>query len=114
MDASGKVLKLSQACPWKSHLFDLEEEAGTTGQYLYALYPDSAGGWRIQAVPVSPDSFESRKALPEPWRGVRDSELAAACGIADAGFAHASGFIGGAKSFEGAVEMARKAIAFEA
>lgn len=31
--------------------------------------------WRIQAVGVAPGSFESRKALPVPWRGLRDEEL---------------------------------------
>jgi uncharacterized UPF0160 family protein len=29
----------------------------------------------IQAVPVSVDSFESRKKLPLPWCGVRDNDL---------------------------------------
>lgn len=31
--------------------------------------------WRIQAVGVAPGSFDSRKALPTPWRGLRDAEL---------------------------------------
>ena len=33
------------------------------------------GSWRIQAVPVSPNSFDSRKKLPEAWCGLRDSVL---------------------------------------
>jgi uncharacterized UPF0160 family protein len=39
------------------------------------IYPDSGGSWRIQAVPVSPNSFESRKKLPEQWCGFRDQIL---------------------------------------
>ena len=65
-------------------------------QAIYVVYPDETGGnWRIQAVPVSSESFESRKALPEAWRGLRDEELSKASGIAGGIFIHASGFIGG-------------------
>ena len=53
------------------------------------------GNWRVQAVPVSPESFESRKALPEAWRGLRDEELSRVSGIEGGIFVHASGFIGG-------------------
>ena len=62
-------------------------------------------------MPETPDSFASRKALPAPWRGLRDAQLAAACGVPDAGFAHATGFIGGAGSEAGAVAMAVAALA---
>lgn len=60
------------------------------------VYPDeTAGNWRVQAVPVSPESFDSRKALPEQWRGLRDEELSTKSGIPGCIFIHASGFIGG-------------------
>jgi len=63
---------------------------------IYVIYTDeTAGNYRIQAVPVSPESFESRKALPEAWRGLRDDELSKATGIEGGIFVHASGFIGG-------------------
>ena len=63
---------------------------------LYILYPDeTASNWRIQAVPVASESFESRKALPEKWRGVRDDELSKLSGVDGCIFVHASGFIGG-------------------
>ena len=65
-------------------------------QPIYVIYPDETGkNWRVQAVPVSPESFESRKALPEAWRGVRDDELSKLSGIEGCVFVHASGFIGG-------------------
>lgn len=64
------------------------------------VYADeTAGNWRIQAVPISPESFESRKALPEVWRGLRDEELSKASGINGGIFIHASGFIGGEHYF---------------
>nr|CAB3450714.1 unnamed protein product [Digitaria exilis] len=66
--------------------------------------------WRVQAVAVAPDRFESRKALPEKWRGMRDDELSAETGIPGCVFVHMSGFIGGNKTYEGALEMARAAL----
>lgn len=45
---------------------------------------------------MSPESFDSRKALPEAWRGLRDEELSRVSGIEGGIFIHASGFIGGA------------------
>jgi MYG1 exonuclease len=52
------------------HLFDLEQEQNLAEEEkpVYILYPDETGGnWRVQAVPVNPESFESRKALPEAY-----------------------------------------------
>ena len=110
---SGEVILLETTCPWKAHLMELEEERGIAGSVKYALFTDRSGAWRIQAVPISPDSFQSRLPLPEPWRGVRDAELDAKAelGVDGAIFVHASGFIGGHKTYEGVVAMANKALA---
>jgi len=81
---------------------------------VYILYPDeTSSNWRVQAVPSKPESFESRKALPEAcvpvsallrddiltfgirWRGLRDDELSEKSRIPKGIFVHASGFIGG-------------------
>ena len=43
----------------------------------YAIYKDTGGSYRIQAVPVDEHSFDSRKKLPSTWRGVRDENLSA-------------------------------------
>ncbi|EPS39375.1 hypothetical protein H072_6837 [Dactylellina haptotyla CBS 200.50] len=109
-DPSGKIINLGISCPWKEHLFRVEEELGIPGETLYALYSDGKG-WRIQAVSVSKDSFENRKGLPEKWRGVRDDDLSTLTGIDGCVFVHASGFIGGNKTEAGALEMARRAVA---
>jgi uncharacterized UPF0160 family protein len=65
----------------------------------------------VQCVPPSPGSFEQRKSLPEPWRGLRDEALSEASGIPGGVFVHASGFIGGNATYEGILAMARKAVA---
>ncbi|KAH0444939.1 hypothetical protein IEQ34_025529 [Dendrobium chrysotoxum] len=101
-DLSSRVAKLNPS--WdepsndKEHLFELEKtlQISEAEKPLYIVYPDESGKWRIQAVPKSPESFESRKALPEPWRGLRDEELSNKTGIPGCIFIHASGFIGGA------------------
>jgi len=112
-EATGKIIVFEQFAPWKEHLFELEGELGVTAdnQPIYVIYPDeTANNWRIQAVPVSPESFESRKALPEAWRGVRDNELSKLSGIDGCIFVHASGFIGGNATKEGAMKMAQIAL----
>jgi len=116
----GQVLKLARRAPWKAHLFDIEEEAMAEGgaedaagagpKPLYALYPDTSGGWRIQCVPEARSGFASRKLLPAAWRGQRDEDLAKLIGIEGAVFCHAAGFIGGNRTFEGALSMAKAAV----
>jgi len=113
IDPGGHIILFEQFCPWKEHLFELEHELAIPEDQkpIYIIYPDETGGnWRIQAVPISPDSFLSRKALPEPWRGVRDDELSKVTGVEGGIFVHASGFIGGNKTQAGALEMARLAL----
>lgn len=113
-DAQGRIMVLSgQSCPWKDHLYALEEENKEAGKVLYVLYPEKPtpdAKWRVQTVPVTKDSFESRKALPKEWRGVRDEELDKVSGVPGCVFVHAAGFIGGNKTFEGALELAKKAL----
>lgn len=53
----------------QEHLHNLESELQIPEDELplYVLYAESdpSGKWRVQAVPVSMESFESRKPLPE-------------------------------------------------
>lgn len=121
-DPQGRILVLDQSLPWKAHLYAIEDEqrrqrAGETKSsvesVLYVLYEkpaEESSRWRIQAVPVAQDSFESRKPLPESWRGLRDDDLVAVTGVPGSSFVHASGFIGGNRSWEGALAMTRKAL----
>ena len=112
-DEKGRIMVFSKSCPWKDHLYTLESEHPDEEKVLFVLYPESeheGSKWRIQAVSMSKDSFENRRGLPEAWRGVRDDQLSEVSGIEGCIFAHASGFIGGNKTKEGALEMARRSI----
>lgn len=71
---------------------------------------DRSKHWRVQAVAVSPDRFESRRPLPAQWRGLRDEELSKESGIPGCVFVHMSGFIGGNQTYEGALAMAKHAL----
>ncbi|KAB1216395.1 UPF0160 protein [Morella rubra] len=111
IDPSGEIVVLTTFCPWKLHLFELEEEMKIDPSIKYVLYRDDRSkSWRVQAVAVSPDRFESRKPLPSQWRGLRDDELSRGAGIPGCVFVHTSGFIGGNQSFEGALAMAKSAL----
>ena len=48
--------------------------------------------------------------MPEEWRGLRDVELSNVANISDCTFVHATGFLGGAKSYSSVLEMARKSL----
>ncbi|XP_059069102.1 CRM-domain containing factor CFM3, chloroplastic/mitochondrial isoform X3 [Cryptomeria japonica] len=74
------------------------------------LEDDRSLAWRVQAVAVAPGQFDSRKPLPLGWRGLRDDELTEVAGIDGCVFVHSSGFIGGNKTMDGALEMARKSL----
>ncbi|MDB4983857.1 MAG: hypothetical protein JWM20_36 [Patescibacteria group bacterium] len=84
---------------------------------IFIIYLNEKGGrtddWRVEAVPVSFRNFASRKYAPESWRGLPEEseELRAVTGVPDVRFCHPSGFLFGAKSFEGALKLAKMALA---
>lgn len=67
--------------------------------------------YMLHTVPTAPDNFIARKDLPAAWAGLQGEELAAATGVADAMFCHNKRFIAAARSYEGALQMARLALA---
>lgn len=107
---SGEIIILPRFCPWKNHLFDLEEESEIKPAIKYVIYGDAAKNWRVQCVPNGRGTFENRLSLCADWRGIRDDKLSELSGIKGCIFVHASGFIGGNKTMEGALEMAIKSL----
>ncbi|XP_024991174.1 UPF0160 protein MYG1, mitochondrial-like isoform X4 [Cynara cardunculus var. scolymus] len=111
IDPSGEIMLLTKSCPWKFHIFDLEVELKIDPLLKYVIYQDDRNSkWRVQAVAVSPDKFESRKPLPSHWRGLTDDHLSEVAGISGCVFVHTSGFIGGNKTYEGVLAMARASL----
>ena len=99
----GKIIILDQFAPVMEHVCNNSQVA------LYLVFPQGED-WLVQCVPPKMGSFAQRQPLPESWAGLRGVELAAVCGVSDAVFTHNGRFIGGARSKEGAIEMARKAV----
>ncbi len=104
---NGKLLHLREGgMPWTRVVADEMPEV------MFVIYPDSDGNqYQIKTVPVEPGSFDTRMDLPESWAGLRDQELAAVTGVEDSVFCHLNLFIGGARSFEGALRLAELALA---
>jgi len=105
-----EIIILSQFCPWKSHLYDIENELAMEGLIKFCIFQDQSKSWRVQCVSVTENSFQNRISLPEPWRGKRDNDLSEISGIPGCIFVHATGFIGGNSTFDGAIQMAKFAL----
>lgn len=110
VDPSGKIIVLSQFCPWKEHLYNVESDEDIENTIEFVIFVDSSGSWRVSTVPVTSTSFKFRKGLPEELRGLRDEELSEKSGVPDCIFIHAAGFIGGAKSKESALKLAKMSL----
>jgi uncharacterized UPF0160 family protein len=67
--------------------------------------------YMLHTVPASGEGFEARCDLPAAWGGLRDEALQQVTGVADAQFCHKGLFIAAAKSFDGALALARQALA---
>jgi len=75
---------------------------------LFVIYKSDE--WRIIAMRADPDSFGNRKDFPKDWAGLRDKEFQKISGITDAIFCHNNLFLVVAKSKEGAIALAQKAL----
>ena len=90
-------------------VFDRAVSTGPCVEYpevLLVVSPDESenGQWIVSTVRKDYNTFAGRVRFPEAWGGLRDEELSAASGIADAVFCHKGGFIFVAGSKEGALE----------
>lgn len=108
VDESGKIMVLNDMCPFDKHMKRLEDEDETKPKVLYVITPRNDGSFNVKAVGTG-KGFELRKPLP--FAGLRDEELSKACGIEGGIFVHKSGFLGGFKTLEQAIQFAKYAVA---
>ncbi|WP_421994344.1 MYG1 family protein [Roseococcus sp.] len=99
-----RILVLERGMPWKNVIFTHELPV------LFTVSPASNGNWMLDTMPPEPGSFAQRHPLPEAWAGLEAGVLAETAGVPDAVFVHLRRFVGAAKSREGALAMARKAV----
>ena len=87
------------------------KKSGTEQVTVSLVQSDRLPGWVIMFLLSQFCVFSIfRLSLPEEWQGVRDEELSTKSGIPGCIFVHASGFIGGNKTYEGALTMAQTAL----
>jgi uncharacterized UPF0160 family protein len=100
-----RLLVLERGMPWKGVVF------AHGLPVLFTVSPASNGNWMVDTMPPEPGSFGQRLPLPEAWAGLDAAALAERSGVADAVFVHLRRFVGAARSREGAVALARLAMA---
>lgn len=112
IDYSGDHLMiLDHFAPWQGVLNNQSFHNPKAQDIWYVISPALRGGYNVQCVLHDMDDRTSyRHPFPSSWYGLRGSELAEVCGVADAKFCHPSGFLAGADTKEGAIKMAQTAI----
>uniref|UniRef100_A0A0K0E8Q9 UPF0160 protein MYG1, mitochondrial n=1 Tax=Strongyloides stercoralis TaxID=6248 RepID=A0A0K0E8Q9_STRER len=108
--SSGQIIHFQNGgMPWKTHIIELEKNYDINENDIsFVVYEDKINKrYKIQGIPArnSNDSFTNRAALKKEWRGLDREKLIELSGISDIEFVHASGFIGGADSFDSVIEM---------
>jgi uncharacterized UPF0160 family protein len=85
---------------------------GETPEPTFVVSPERAPSthWRAYAVRAEAHSFVPRKPFPNRWAGLRDEALAAVSGVPDALFCHNKLFTVSARTREGAIALAKKAL----
>lgn len=100
-----EILILDEPLPWESIVPKVEN-------IKFIICPDSNRiNFCAEAGRDDLENYNSDRAeFPRDWRGLRDEDLAKISGIKDAVFCINGGWFAVAKTKEGAIEMARKAL----
>lgn len=99
-----RLLVLEEKLPW-------EEVATSLSEPLIVVAPRPDGKWKAEAVFLKQGSIERKIKLPESWAGLRDEALVKVTGVSDAVFCHNGRFMIVASSKDGAIQLAKKALA---
>lgn len=99
-----RIIELDGEYPWRDVLMSHPEPV-----FMLKATPEG-GTWGAKGVPVQKHSYTLRKDFPAEWAGLADAELARVSGVPDAVFCHNKRFLAVAKSREGALALARKAL----
>lgn len=100
------IMVLKQYVPWASQLIAMD----SIEKVKVVVYPGYDGEYKIEAVKKEMGSFEGRIDFPLEWAGKRNEELIAVTGVNDAIFCHPGRFLAAAKTFSGAIKLAKLAL----
>jgi uncharacterized UPF0160 family protein len=101
-----RIVVLDDSKGWNRAL--ISEILSKFEEPMYFVREHRAHGW--QTVAVGYENYVNRKDLPEGWAGKRDEELARVTGVDDAVFCHNGRFMCIAKTKEGAIALAKRAL----
>jgi uncharacterized UPF0160 family protein len=99
-----RIIELDGQYPWRDVLMSHPEPL-----FMVRVTPEG-GTWGAKGIPVEKTGYTLRKDFPAEWDGLSDAELARVSGVPDAVFCHNKRFLAVAKSREGALALARKAL----
>ncbi|OHA26024.1 MAG: hypothetical protein A3D52_01395 [Candidatus Taylorbacteria bacterium RIFCSPHIGHO2_02_FULL_44_36] len=106
--ADKRIIVLEKEYQWENYLNKYPEP-------LFVVVPRLGEGdkmiWRTGAIRDNLGSFINRRSFPVAWAGKREKELAEITGVSDALFCHNKLFVAYAKSKEGALALAKLALA---
>lgn len=102
------IMVLKKYAPWASQLIAMD----TVEKVKLVVYPGHNDEYKVEVVKKEMGRFESRMDLPLEWAGKRNDDLIAVTGVEDAIFCHPERFIAAAKTFSGAIKLAKLAIAY--
>jgi len=81
----------------------------------YFVFPNrEAGYWQVVAVNNDGNTYEIRNPFPDEWRGLRGPDLEKVTSVPGSIFCHRTGFMCVVQSREGALNLAKLALALEA
>jgi len=108
--AEDDILVLDRFMPWRETVMS----TWACANVKFVVFPSPDGEWICQTVPKGPGIRESRIDLPESWAGLRDADFQIETHVQDAIFCHSGRFVCGAKSKEGAIQLAKYALDWKA
>lgn len=88
-------------------IFSVDAKLGKNVKYV--IFKNKAD-YRVLALPIKRGSFATRVPLLREWCGLRDEDLSKKAGIDGCTFVHATGFTGGNRTLEGAIEMCERSL----
>jgi len=99
-----RIIVIENDLPWKEIINKFKEPL------FVVIKNESDNTWRVYGVRDDINTFNYRKYLPESWAGKEKDDIALISGVKDAMFCHRARFVCAAKTFDGAMEMAKIAV----
>lgn len=102
------VLYLNQYVPYMDTVFNKYlawDEREKMMRLKFVIHPSNRGGWIWRILPIQGIPNSVQWSIPDEWKGLGGKDLQKVMHVSDAKFVHKDGFIGGAHSKDGCMQM---------